>query len=300
MANVKWSDNSVFIPEVSLGATDYVMGITAGGVNAKFPGSVFPSAAGFVDLTTNQSVGGNKNFTGQTVLSQVNNPFVENITPTATITAYTTLTAAQLVSKELTFAPAADGTMTFPLGTDVDTILGTPVISGSINVGLKNIRLINTSAFTVSFAINTGVAFSGLSISGILILKPYSSMSVDLVKVGSGSFVMFGPSVSTGYAVIAVSGTTKTFAITDYQSLQNCSNAATQTLTVPPNASVPFPIGATIDICRAGAGAVTLTPGAGVTLLNELTEFSISNTNGIISCTQLTLNTWVVSGPVGP
>lgn len=65
---------------------------------------------------------------------------------------------------------------------------------------------------------------------------------------------------------VAVSGTTKTFALTDGNVTQVCSNAAAQTLTIPPNSSVAFPIGTKIPCFRTGAGLPTFAAGAGVTI----------------------------------
>src|SRR5690348_15365780 len=46
--------------------------------------------------------------------------------------------------------------------------------------------------------------------------------------------------------------------------------------TVPPNAEVPFPIGATIDVRQTGAGQVRVAPGAvsGITLVSSTGAFS--------------------------
>ncbi len=53
------------------------------------------------------------------------------------------------------------------------------------------------------------------------------------------------------------SGTTYTFALTDAWSMVTFNNAAAQTVTVPPNSSVAFPIGTQIDCSQLGAGKVT-------------------------------------------
>lgn len=65
---------------------------------------------------------------------------------------------------------------------------------------------------------------------------------------------------------IPVSGTTKTLAITDANSIQDCSNASAQTITIPLNASVAFPIGAVIIFQQTGVGTVTVVGTGGVTL----------------------------------
>ena len=42
--------------------------------------------------------------------------------------------------------------------------------------------------------------------------------------------------------------------------------ASANTLTVPPNSSVAFPVGSQINVLQTGAGQCTITPGAGVTI----------------------------------
>ena len=66
------------------------------------------------------------------------------------------------------------------------------------------------------------------------------------------------PSVVTGTAYTLVLGDA-------YQHLRT-TNAAAVTLTVPPNASVAFGIGAVVAFRQSGAGLATLVAGAGVTL----------------------------------
>lgn len=52
----------------------------------------------------------------------------------------------------------------------------------------------------------------------------------------------------------------------DQDKIVEVSNAGANTLTVPPNSSVAFPIGTQILVVQTGAGQMTLTPGAGVTI----------------------------------
>ncbi len=64
----------------------------------------------------------------------------------------------------------------------------------------------------------------------------------------------------------AQSGTTYTLVLTDKGKVVTCTNASAITLTVPPNSSVAFTAGDVVYVCQGGAGAVTISPGAGVTL----------------------------------
>lgn len=95
----------------------------------------------------------------------------------------------------------------------------------------------------------------------------------------------------------AQTGTSYTLVLTDANKFVTLSNASPITLTVPPNASVAFPIGTRIDLCQLGAGQVTVAEGAGVTvnkaatftlkLLQQFAEAGLKKTD---------TNTWVLTG----
>lgn len=61
-------------------------------------------------------------------------------------------------------------------------------------------------------------------------------------------------------------GTTDTAVMEDAGCLVRMTNASASVHTVPPNASVAFPVNTVYNVYAAGAGGVTITPGAGVTI----------------------------------
>jgi len=66
-------------------------------------------------------------------------------------------------------------------------------------------------------------------------------------------------------------GTTYTLVLGDGLSMPvEMNNAAANTLTVPPNSSVEFPVNTRIDIIQYGAGLTTIAAGSGVTLRGDL------------------------------
>lgn len=62
------------------------------------------------------------------------------------------------------------------------------------------------------------------------------------------------------------SGTTDTLVLTDAGKMIRSTGASAAAMTVPPNSSVAFDVDTRIDFSQYGAGQVTVTPGAGVTL----------------------------------
>ena len=71
------------------------------------------------------------------------------------------------------------------------------------------------------------------------------------------------------------------------------SNAAASTLTVPPNSSVAFVVGVRVRVIQLGAGAVTLTAGAGVTLSEPANNLVLGQYHSAVLVKQAT-NVWIV------
>lgn len=57
-----------------------------------------------------------------------------------------------------------------------------------------------------------------------------------------------------------------TLVLADSGKMVEMNNASANTLTIPPNSSIAFPVGTTITVLQTGAGQCTLTAGAGVTI----------------------------------
>jgi len=73
------------------------------------------------------------------------------------------------------------------------------------------------------------------------------------------------------------------------------NNAAANTITIPTNASVAFPIGTTILITQLGAGATTIAAGAGVTLNAPASApLAIGEIHGSRVCQKTATDTWLI------
>ena len=87
----------------------------------------------------------------------------------------------------------------------------------------------------------------------------------------------------------AVTGTSDTFVLADNGGAVSYSNASPITATVPPFSSVAYANGTTIELLNLGAGVVTVTAGAGVTL-NGSSVAIAQNAGGTLIKTAT--NTW--------
>jgi hypothetical protein len=97
-------------------------------------------------------------------------------------------------------------------------------------------------------------------------------------------------------AINAQTGTTYTTVLADDGKLITCDNAASIALTIPPNSSVAYGIGTQINIMQLGAGQVTITAGAGVTLRSAGNKLKTNAQYAVATCAKIATDTWVVVG----
>ena len=93
----------------------------------------------------------------------------------------------------------------------------------------------------------------------------------------------------------AQTGTSYTLALTDVAKVVTLTNGSAITLTVPTNASVPFPIGTQILLYQGGAGQVTV-GGAGVTIRSQGTKLKIAGQYGVAGLLKVGTDEWVFFG----
>jgi hypothetical protein len=85
-------------------------------------------------------------------------------------------------------------------------------------------------------------------------------------------------------ALNAQTGTTYTAVLADDGKLVTCDNAAAIALTIPPNSTAAFGIGTQINIMQLGAGQVTITAGAGVTLRSAGSKLKTNAQYAVATC----------------
>jgi hypothetical protein len=96
---------------------------------------------------------------------------------------------------------------------------------------------------------------------------PTAAALTNTTQLATTAFVTAAVAAVTGGGGGIVNKTaTSTLLLTDAGNLVEMSVASANTLTIPPNSSVAFPVNTEIDIVQMGAGQTTLLAGAGVTL----------------------------------
>lgn len=108
--------------------------------------------------------------------------------------------------------------------------------------------------------------------------------------------VSFDYSVGNQAIENAQTGTTYTLVLTDAGKVVTMTNASANTLTVPPNSSVAFPVNSRLDIIQYGAGQTTIAAGAGVTLYSAGSKLKLTGQYSGASLWKKATDTWVVIG----
>ena len=93
-----------------------------------------------------------------------------------------------------------------------------------------------------------------------------TNVGINLVTKGTGTVQVNGGEIGSTTTENAQTGTSYTLVLSDGGKLVSMNNASANTLTVPPNSSVAFPIGTQISLLQYGAGQTTVSAGSGVTI----------------------------------
>jgi hypothetical protein len=105
-------------------------------------------------------------------------------------------------------------------------------------------------------------------------------------------------------SINANTATTYTFVLGDNGKLVTSNNASAQTLSIPTNASVAYPIGAQINVAWiTGAGQPTInavTPGTTTILSTGATSTApkLRLANSVATCIKIATDTWLVTGDI--
>lgn len=91
-------------------------------------------------------------------------------------------------------------------------------------------------------------------------------------------------------------GTSYTLVLTDDGKIVETNNGSANTLTVPPNSSVAFPVGTQILVLQTGAGQTTLAAGSGVTVNSKDGDLKLSGQWSAATLIKRATDAWVAVG----
>lgn len=199
--------------------------------------------------------------------------------------------------------------------------------ASTVNIGAAAANTINITGTTTITAFDTisdgakrnlifGSALTLTHNSTSLILPTNANITVaagdvyEFTSKGSGNWKCTGYLKADGTALINSTnpppvnnqtGTTYTLALTDApatsasQGIVTMSNTSAQTLTVPPNSSVAFPIGAVLQVIQLNTGQTSVAGGSGVTIRNA-SSLTARVQYSTLVLTKIATDTWVLSG----
>lgn len=87
-----------------------------------------------------------------------------------------------------------------------------------------------------------------------------------------------------------------TLALSDSGNIVEMNVASANTLTVPPNSSVAFPIGTMIGVDQIGVGKTTIVPGSGVTIRSAGSLMGLKEQYSSVTLRKRAINEWVLVG----
>lgn len=100
------------------------------------------------------------------------------------------------------------------------------------------------------------------------------------------SIVTLKTDITTAYTLIT----------TDAGKCVEMNNASANTVTIPPNSSVAFPVGTRIKVRQYGVGQTSIVAGAGVTIIKPSATLNVSAQYGDVELYKRDNDEWYVSG----
>lgn len=97
-------------------------------------------------------------------------------------------------------------------------------------------------------------------------------------------------------AINAQTGTSYTLVLADAGKMVTMTNDSANTLTIPPNSSVAFPVGTVINFASGGAGQTTIAAGAGVTIGSADSKLKLRVQYSSGSAIKIATDTWILVG----
>lgn len=164
------------------------------------------------------------------------------------------------------------------------------------NLGLGTSAVVATGTSGATVALCNG-ANTWASTQTFTVAPVFTALSATQTALG----LVIGTNVEPYGAYAAQNnqtGTTYTLVLTDQGKLVTMNNAASNTLTIPLNASVAFPILTRIDLLSFGAGITTIAATGGVTLHSAGAAVTLRVQYAGASLVKVATDTWNLVGDI--
>jgi hypothetical protein len=148
---------------------------------------------------------------------------------------------------------------------------------------------------SMGYAPANGTSISDADLTGPISSSKLAGYPNDVRKQlnGDGSW---------SYSLLAFNGraASYTLALTDGNAVVEMNVGSANTVTVPPNSAVAFPIGSSVEISQLGTGQTNIAPGAGVTLRAYNNALKLAGQYAIASVIKRGTDEWYVAGNIVP
>ncbi len=156
-------------------------------------------------------------------------------------------------------------------------------------------------AYSLANVYSTGITNAGTANGSIIVELPQNAPDslyyvCEYHSSMKGSIAVSTENVSSPKTV---SGSSYTLEITDLaKTIVTTATSGEVAITVPPQSSVNFPLGTTLQILQEGVGRVVITPGSGVTVNNVGGILALKNRYrySFINLYKYAENSWIVIG----
>lgn len=149
-------------------------------------------------------------------------------------------------------------------------------------------------------SVTAGTGLSGGGSSGAVTLSIDTAVTADLTTAQTlTNKTLTSPLINLG--INAQTGTTYTTVLADNGKLTTLTNASAIAVTIPPNSSVAYPVGAQINMAQLGAGQVTVSGGVGVTVVSTGATASAPAARAqysTLTAVQTSTDNWLIMGDI--
>jgi hypothetical protein len=185
-----------------------------------------------------------------------------------------------------------------------DTALSTWAGSSSITtLGTIASGTWNGSTIGATYIDSAIARLSGPTFTGTVVLPSTTSIGdVSSTELGhldgvtSAIQTQLNAKANISISTNAQTGTSYTLVLSDASKLIEMNNASANTLTIPTDSSVAFPVGTKIDIVQTGAGETSIAPASGVTLNSDGNKRKVNVQWAGVSLIKRGTDTWVLIG----